>query len=172
MLSSVFLPWLLLPFEANFHCGLPPSPIPSSCPGEGLVASQVSLWQVFTQQVPQTSNEPLTYIGMLPVGMALITLALGVRSTHRHVLLVRLGYVSALVLAAATQSVITALVGSLSPYVVTAVTNRFLLLAVPYLVETLIVLGGLALFVAPAPHSGDTSRRPARTELGNVSGGG
>ena len=87
MLSSVFLPWLLLPFEANFHCGGSPSPLPSSCPAEGLVASQVSLWQVFTKQVPQTSNEPLTYIGMLPVGMALITLALGVRSAHRHVLL-------------------------------------------------------------------------------------
>jgi hypothetical protein len=46
LLSSLFLPWLLLPFEANFRCGF--SPIPSSCPAEGEEAAQVSLWQVFT----------------------------------------------------------------------------------------------------------------------------
>jgi hypothetical protein len=122
----------------------------------------VSLWQVFTQQVPYTSNEPITYVGMLPVGMALVTLVLEMRSSHRHVLLVRLGYASALVLAVAAQSLITALVGSLSPYAVTAVTNRFFLLALPYLVDTLIVLGGLALFVPPAPQSGREEQIPAR----------
>ena len=154
MLSSLFVPWLLLPFLSSYPCGLPPAPFPSSCPNEGDVASQVSLWQVFAHQVPQTSNEPITYIGMLPVGMAVFALALGLRSSHRHVLLVRLAYMSALVLAVAIQGVITALVGSLSPYVVTAVTNRSLLLALPYVVDALIVLGGLALFLPPAPHNG------------------
>lgn len=122
-------------------------------PAEGEAASQVSLWQVFTQHVPLSSNQPITYVGMLPVGMAAITLALGLCSSHRRVLLVRLGYVSALVLAVATQGAITALVGSLSSPVVTAVTNRSLLLVLPYVVDTLIVLGGLALFVPTAPHS-------------------
>jgi hypothetical protein len=119
---------------------------------EGEVASQVSLWQVVSYQVPHTSNQPITYIGMLPVGMAAIALVLAWSSPHRHILLVRLAYVSAMLLAVAAQGLVTSVVGSLSAHVVTAVTNRALLLALPYLVDTFMVLGALALFVTPARH--------------------
>jgi hypothetical protein len=152
MLSSVFLPWLLLPFQSKFACGVPPIPLPSSCPAEGEEAVQVSLWQVVTHHTVHASNQPITYMGMLPVGMAAITLALLLAFAHRRVRLVRLGYVSALVLGVATQGVITALIGSLSSSVIISVTNRSLLLALPYLVDTFLVLGGLSLFVTPPPH--------------------
>ena len=162
MLSSLFLPWLLLPFQSSFPCGLPPSLIPSNCPAEGEVASQVSLWQVFTQQVPHAINQPITSIGMIPVGMAAITLALSFRAVQHHLSLARLGYVCALVAGLVAQGLTTFVVGMLSPLVITTVTNRLLLLALPYLMYLLMCIAGLALFSAPDHHEITENQAPAQ----------
>jgi hypothetical protein len=144
MLSSLFVPWLLLPFQSSFACGVPP--VPSGCPAEGEEALQVSLWQVFTHQVPQALNQPITYMGMIPVGMTAVTLALLLIAPQRHLLLVRLGYSSAIVVGLAAQGLVTYLVTTLSPLVITAAVNVWPLLALPYLVYALTFMGGLTVF--------------------------
>ena len=158
MLSSLFLPWLLLPFQSSFPCGLPPSPLPSNCPAEGETASQVSLWQVFTQHVPHAINQPITYIGMIPVGMAAITLALSFRVLQRHLFLARVGYVCALVVGLVAQGMVTLVIGTLPSPVMTTITIRSLLLALPYL---LMFIPGFALFLSAGQHGMRENQTPS-----------
>jgi hypothetical protein len=158
MLSSLVLPWLLLPFDSSFPCGAAPghlAPHPPDCPAEGAEAVQVSLWQVFTHQIPHAITQSGTYIGMLPVGMAAIILVLLFSAAHDRLLLARLGYVCAMLVGLVAQGMVTFVVSALPSPVITTVTPLSVLLALPYLVYLLTGIGGLALWL---PADLDTMR--------------
>ncbi len=149
MLSGIFLPWLLLPFQSHFPCGLPHSLFPSQCPSAGEVAFQTNLWQVFTQQVSNASNQLITYIGIIPVGVMIIILGILLNPLVDHLPFIRFSYMFFLVIGMAAQCLVTYVMITAFPMAITAFVPPLVLFALPYILYFLTFIGGLTLFSSP-----------------------
>ncbi len=146
MLSSLFIPWVVLPMISEFPCRPPPF---ASCIGEGEVLARVNLWQVFTHQVTNAVSEPLTYISMFPILMAILAAVFAFSFAMHPSRWKNIAFALTLSWGLVTQLFLTLAMNSfpISFSYISGGGNGVVLLVLPFLIYLLILLGGIGVFL-------------------------